>query len=389
MITQEKIREIIPDAAETFKRIMPPIDAEYPEVVYSLNSGTEDTISEISEMTGCSDYDIDPDNPIQYILGSKKGILLCRPELLLSSISSAVFPTVAEDDQESMQEVEAAFVKHSLWLALGDFYARAADTGDLYRFNVPDLSDAKPADWFGSALSDANYPDYALKQRGYWFWQSFAAQAISNYVEYKEESESPDYDPDSIDWSAELWSTVDGFIRNHLEESIFESYILDYDGDDDNEPDPEDESEIKEIPYVNEIDLGAYFADLFTSKIQVLYRMADQKGLLKLYHHDEPQPPNSVDTTCISDIEQEYQEPLWSLFHIIEKLPGLKYGKNADKRSIIRGGFWYTDEDTLAEIGRILFSLDAIRTQMEDEFDDNDDWEDIAEDDEDSKYKQV
>ena len=66
-----------------------------------------------------------------------------------------------------------------LWHELGHWYTRNTEPDDLRRYSNPNLLDAVT---LSDRLRGVNTTITQLKQDGYWFWQEFIAEAISQYV---------------------------------------------------------------------------------------------------------------------------------------------------------------------------------------------------------------
>ena len=122
-----------------------------------------------------SDFYDDNDSSLEYIHGTKGGAILIRMDQLPDKVP------------------EGSFL-HLFWHELGHFYAINADPYNLERFDDPD--------------NPPKEKNVKHKQKGYWFWQEFIAEAIANHVSYKFRSAEPTYHPENIDWKVENWSGI-------------------------------------------------------------------------------------------------------------------------------------------------------------------------------------
>ena len=282
----KKYREWLPGAEAAFRHFMPPISAPYPKVYFS-NAGTfRATRENIVKDVGCTLQGWPDDSSLEYIHGDKGGAILIRLDQLPKDMTFDVF-------------------LHLFWHELGHFYAINADPYNLERFDDPD-----------------NPPDeenVAAKQRGYWFWQEFIAEAICNYVNQKVSADREDYHPENIDWVVDAWSPYLYRLQGLLDEMFFR-------------------------PDIDEYCLAHYFATLLMDDVTVRMVRASQEGKLKQAGKDTPAPAGSIDVTCIDELDAEFQPILLEMKDWLEK-------------QLAKEQFWIIDEAGIEYLGGLILRM--------------------------------
>ena len=289
------------EAIELFNQIMPPISTPFPPVYTSTASSYSRTRKKIVKNIGCPHKEEPPDSIMEYIHGEIGNAILIRRELI------ADLPV--QDDYELHIHFE-----HFFWHELGHFYAINSETNDLHRYNHPGLVDDSPV--YDAAIDGCGLSSERKKQEGYWFWQEFIAEAISNRVSYIIRSSGGSYHPELLDWTVDVW----GGIVNQLED-LLEGTLYYYSST------------------IDEYSLAHFFARLLTDDLTRLYVNAANEGELKI--QGGTYPDEKIEPTCISDVPECYQPHLWKMYKILDE-------------QIEKKQFWLTDEDTLEKIGSCI-----------------------------------
>ena len=149
MLTQRIIKGWLPGVNAVFRYHLPLLPVQYPDVKFATAKTFLPVREQILKDTGCKLKGVPHGSCMEYIHGRIGGAILIRTDQL---------PTNTNFD---------AFT-HFYWHELGHFYAINADDNNLERFADPD--------------SLPNEENTLYKQRGYWFWSEFIAEAISNYI---------------------------------------------------------------------------------------------------------------------------------------------------------------------------------------------------------------
>ena len=297
-MTKKQIESVIPGAVAAFRFHMLPIDAPYPSIRFSTARTFKKVRNELVKSTGCKLKGIPDDSSLEYIHGDLGGAVLIRMDQLPDGMRHEHF-------------------LHFFWHELGHFYAICSDTQDLERFDDPD-----------------NVPDEKnalVIQRGYWFWSEFIAEAISLHVDYKVRSAEPTYHPETIDWKAENWGWMVDRLMHHLDQAFY-SFI--YPG-----------------PDVDEYELSMFFATLLMDDFCRLYVQAAKDGKQKKSGKDIPEPPGTIEPTCISDQNEHFQPMLWEMKGILEE-------------QVRKERFWEIDKDTVETLGKLIFEMDAVKMKL-------------------------
>ena len=298
MLTQRTIKGWLPGLDSVFRYHLPVLPIPYPTVQFSNARNYLTVRGKILQETGCTLKMIPEDSCMEYIHGSLSDVILIRMDQL-------------------HREMGFDFFKHCYWHEMGHFYT----TDELEKYNDPD--------------NPPNEPDIKYKQRGYWFWNEFIAEAVSNYVDYKfrscdpenPSSPNPDYRPDKIDWKAENWGFMVDWLMDLLDQTFWTYEDID------------------------EYILAHYFATLLMNDMYKGYVEAARTGKLKIFGKDTPEAPGAIEPTCISDQDEEFQPVLWEMKSLLE-------------RQLKNEQFWKTDEATIEKLGRLIYSLDEAKEKI-------------------------
>lgn len=295
MLTQQQIRLWVPPATQIFQRYMPPIAAPYPKV-YIASRRTHTVLREkLISQTGNLHTSPPEDSIMEYIHGNTGNAILIRQDLLPD-----------ENDE------------HFCWMywhELGHFYAISSEITNLHRYNDPSLVD-------DSSILDMS-PE-RVKQEGYWFWQEFIAQAISNHVSYKHRSTERDYHPEQIDWCPEMWGGIVERLMDLLDATFWHYPTT-----------------------IDEYSLAHYFALLLKDDFAMLYCKAAVEGKLRVFgdrNGREIYPAEKIEPTCISDMVDVFQPPLWRMKALLDE-------------KLSTDLFWSIDEGFLLELGKCVGAL--------------------------------
>lgn len=291
-------------AEEQFEQIMPDLDISFPPVYTATASSYSRIRRKIIKSIGCPHTEEPPDSIMEYIHGKTGNAILIRREL--------VADLSVHDDFELR-----VYFEHFFWHELGHFYAINAETDDLHRYNEPGLIDDSPL--YDAAIDGCGYSSERRKQEGYWFWQEFIAEVISNHVSYTLRSNGDSYRPDLLDWTVDVWGGIVNQLENFLEDTLYY--------------------------YPNTLDeysLSHYFAKLLSDDFTRLYVNAANEGKLKIYGGGYP--TENIEPTCISDMPECYQPHLWKMFRILDE-------------HLNKERFWLIDEATLEEIGSCISDM--------------------------------
>lgn len=90
---------------------------------------------------------------------------------------------------------------------------------------------------------------------------------------------------------------------------------------------------------IDEYSLAHYFARLLTDDLTVLYVKAANEGKLKI--DGNVYPDEKIESTCISDMPDDFQPHMWRMHEILLK-------------QLKKKAFWLIDENTLEELGSCI-----------------------------------
>ena len=215
-----------------------------------------------------------------------------------------------------------------LWHELGHWYTRNTEPDDLRRYSNPNLLDAVT---LSDRLRGVNTTITQLKQDGYWFWQEFIAEAISQYVSGEYDAQQFDTSQ-PIEWRSSAYLPIILYLDSMLDAAFS----------------PDD--------LVDEYALTHYFDNLLMRDVIVLFEKAAEAGELipdTIDGFEIPDVPDaSMDPTRISDIEFEEFQPAMRELHKL-----LKYLVQKER-------FWEVDENFLLELGRHIKKLRDIKIQI-------------------------
>ena len=304
--TIRAIHQWTPYVVDTFRSIMPPIHAAYPDIHVATAKTYSEMRSSLLVKTGCKHTEEPETSIMEYIHGDAGYAVLIRQDL------------IPDKNDEHFCWM--------LWHELGHFYAINSERTNLHHYADPGLADESQLVALNAAgKAVCGLSDERLKQEGYWFWQEFIAEAISKYVSYKHRPVKPSYHPELIDWRPDLWGDIVERLMTLLDETFFHYSQT-----------------------IDEYSLAHYFANLLMDDFIVLYVKAAADGKLKIYDNSTRPPkivgtkPGEIEPTCISDIEEEeLRKPLWKMKDLLEK-------------QMAKEDFWMIDESFLLEIGRCI-----------------------------------
>lgn len=288
-------------AKEQFRKIMPDLGISYPPVYTSTASSYSRIRRKIVKNIGCPHTEEPPDSIMEYIHGENGNAILTRREL------------IADLPVHSEHELHIHF-EHFFWHELGHFYAINAETDKPHRYNASGLVDDSPV--YDAAIDSCGLSSERKKQEGYWFWQEFIAEVITNHVSYTIRSSGGSYHPELLDWTVDVW----GGIVNQLED-LLEGTLYYYSST------------------IDEYSLAHYFARLLTDDLTLLYVNAANEGKLKI--DGGVYPDEKIEPTCISDVPDYYQPHLWKMYEILDE-------------QLAKKQFRLMNEDTLEKIGSCI-----------------------------------
>ena len=295
MLSQKQIRIWVSEATELFQRYMPPACAAYPSVHIATAHTYAALRRDLLQQTGCTHLNIEEPCIMEYLHGENAGAILIRQDLL--------------PDEEKNHFFQI------LWHEMGHFYAIAAETENFQHYADPGLAD-------GSRNYDMS-PE-RLKQEGYWFWQEFIADAISNHVSFLNRSSGPNYQPELIDWHPDFWSGIVDHLMGLLDDAFtFYQFTID------------------------EYALAHYFATLLVQDFTLLYCQAAMDGKLRVQSNETPDgvyPAERIDPTCISDMPEPYQDALWRMHSLLSE-------------KMASDCFWQIDADLLLALGSAISDM--------------------------------
>lgn len=319
--SSSELQSLVSTACDIFNSIMPPIDASLPCVYIADGRNFRRVRREALSDVGCPDKAIPAEDSImEYIHGEQNSAILIRQNLL------------PDNDEQNFFWF--------FWHELGHWYAINSETDNLHRYNDPNLPDVIT---LGDRLRGVNTTIAQLKQEGYWFWQEFIAEAISQYVSREYDAQRFDTSQ-PIEWRSSAYLPIILYLDSMLDAAFS----------------PDDA--------VDEYALAHYFANLLMRDVIVLFEKAAEAGELipdtieDFEFPDEPDDP--MDPTRISDMEfEEFQPAMWELHKAL-------------KTQMQKEHFWKIDENYLLELGRHIKALRDIKiqiiaaTELEDQYDD-------------------
>ena len=162
MLSQRQMKEWIPAAVEHFRKVMPPIDAPYPEIAFASNKGNrkeEQVRKEFVEKYDSPIVDSEGAAYMETIHGKKGDAIIIYQRRF--------------NDRTSHEE----FI-HILWHELGHFFVSNDNNEYFFRF-----------------MDQKTHPDDYEATIGYLFWSEFIAEVIACRV-------TPDH---VIKWEGDNW----------------------------------------------------------------------------------------------------------------------------------------------------------------------------------------
>lgn len=160
----------------------------------------KDVLSDI----GYPDKELPAEDAItEYIPGEKSSAILIRQNLL------------PDNDKQSFYWF--------LWHELGHWYTRNTEPDDLRRYSNPNLLDAVT---LSDRLRGVNTTITQLKQDGYWFWQEFIAEAISQYVSGEYNAQQFDTSQ-PIEWRSSAYLPIILYLDSMLDAAFSPDDLVD------------------------------------------------------------------------------------------------------------------------------------------------------------------
>lgn len=292
------------ESLEIFKSIMPSFDVPFPSIYTTTTSNFTRVRNKIVKEVRCPHKEAPDTSIMEYIHGNGGGAILIRRDLIGN--------LPVQDESELYY-----YFQHFIWHELGHFYAINSETDNLHRYNNPGLTDDSQI--YDLTTGGCGLSSERKKQEGYWFWQEFIAEVISNHVSYVYRSKNDNYHPELIDWTVDIWKKIKNKLSGFLEATLYEYPST-----------------------IDEYALAHYFATLLTDDLTGMYLEAANSGKLK----DENGLilKNKLEPTCITDLLKFYQQHIRGIFDVL-------------KVQLANDYFWLTDESTLENIGACIGGL--------------------------------
>lgn len=307
--SKAELQSLVPSACDIFKSIMPPINASLPKIYFADGRNFLKVRREALSNIGCPEKALPAEDSImEYIHGEQSSAILIRQNLL------------PDNDEQNFYWF--------FWHELGHWYTRNIEPDDLRRYNDPNLLDTVT---LGDRLRGVSTTITQLKQEGYWFWQEFIAEAISQYVSGEYDAQQFD-NSQPIEWRSSVYFPIIIYLDSMLDAAFS----------------PDDA--------VDEYALAHYFANLLMRDVIVLFEKAAEAGKLISNIPDDfelpDDPDDPMDPTRISDIEYEEFQPVLRELHTLLK------------SQVQKEHFWEIDENFLLELGRHIKKLRDIKIQI-------------------------
>ena len=307
--SKAELQSLVPSACDIFKSIMPPINASLPKIYFADGRNFLKVRREALSDIGYPEKALPAEESImEYIHGEQSSAILIRQNLL------------PDNDEQNFYWF--------FWHELGHWYTRNTEPDDLRRYNDPNLLDTVT---LGDRLRGVSTTITQLKQEGYWFWQEFIAEAISQYVSREYDAQQFD-NSQPIEWRSSVYFPIIIYLDSMLDAAFS----------------PDDA--------VDEYALAHYFANLLMRDVIVLFEKAAEAGELISNIPDDfefpDDPDDPMDPTRISDIEYEEFQPVLRELHALLK------------SQVQKEHFWEIDENFLLELGRHIKKLRDIKIQI-------------------------
>ncbi|MCR5604553.1 MAG: hypothetical protein K6G27_12765 [Lachnospiraceae bacterium] len=293
MLSQKQIRQWIPDAVSAFQSVMPPISKPYPIIQIASSATLNKVRSHLVEQTKSQNRNIK--NPYTSMM-----------EMLYGHSGTAILIY-----QKLCPESKDEF-NHALWHELGHFYAISAETESFF------------------LLADQKTNENQIRQSGYWLWNEFIAECISNHVGKEINSSLIE----NTDYNCQLyWRQT--YLR--LQYLIQLAYNI--------------------LPYsFSEYDLAIYYATLLTDPYTVTFVNNAINNELTVWDPNKesyiPMRPDSIEPTALSLLPKEYVNLLLDITDLLR-----------DKVEEIE--FWKVDESFLDRLGLIVNELNIKKSMQQ------------------------
>lgn len=287
MTTQKQIKEWIPAALTTFRSVMPVIPTPYPEI-YIASATTLRSVREalVAQIRSLNPHMKDPYTSMMETIHGEGG-------------------TAILIYQKYCPETQREF-NHALWHELGHFYAVATEAEPFSHFA-------------GQGLA----PD-RIKQTGYWLWNEFVAECISNHVS------THVLDDTEPEWR-EAAKNQKNWRQSYLRlQGLIQSAYNTYPGS------------------FYEYDLAFYYATLLTDPITTVFVEGALNNELTVWNPDKwayvPMKPDSIEPTALSMIPRFYGDKLLDIMDLLQ-----------DK--VVEDEFWKVDGAFLDQLGTLITEL--------------------------------
>lgn len=287
MTTQKQIKEWIPEAIAAFQSIMPPISVPYPEIHLASASTLHRVRSALVEKTQTPNVNMK--TPYTSIM-----------ETLHGDGGTAILVY-----QRYCPEFQRGF-NHALWHELGHFYAISTETESFFN------------------LAGQGLDDDRILQTGYWVWNEFVAECISNYID----SKVYPVDIDKIKQQP-YWQESHNRLQ-YIIQSAYNMYPRSF----------------------SEYDLAFYFATLLTNASTVAYVDCARKNELIMWNPNKgaylPMTPGSIDPTALSLIPEKYTDLLLEISKLLQS--------KVDEEE-----FWKVGGEFLYQLGLMITDLNLMK----------------------------
>lgn len=303
-VSESIIAPWIEEAIGTFNQVMPSLDIPSPPVYTATEDDYPEIRNKIVKEINSAHTEAAEASVMEYIYGDAGDAILIRRDLL------AQLPY-------SENELHYPFLL-MFWHELGHFYAINTEKDNLRCYGLPGLIDESFV--YDAAIDGCGYSSARRKQEGYWFWQEFIAECISNRVSYTQRSvkNKSHYHPEQIDWNCEFWIQITEQLSDLLFDSLYNEFFPNT---------------------IDEYALAHYFAKLLTDDLTTEYIQAAEEGRLKI--EGGVYPKEKIEPTCIVDYPNYFQPYLWEMYDIL-------------KVQLKQNEFWIINEDTLELLGSCI-----------------------------------
>ena len=258
MINQRQMRIWIPEAVESFKAIMPPIDVPYPEFIIASAKTAENLRSSTVSRLRSPQKHAGSDAIAETIHGDLGDAII----IYQNNFKERLYTPKREKQ----------FFLHICWHELGHFYSIYTESpgNELYRY----------------LNQESREEIESQMQTGYWFWTEFIAEAIACHID-------PDVD---IDWDQVDWHDIRNSIRNPIREAF-----------------------TKHSDLIDEYSLGHYFAGILTNKAMTAFLEAAEDGRARAVCGTKTLREAGIDPDCRSEVSENNYPHLDTLEELLRE----------------------------------------------------------------------